>query len=70
LYNITDGTKATPGNELGIFEDLGDVYSQEDLDLFFATFAKYVDEVPAPSPVRFADMPPVRFLRALTPFTI
>jgi hypothetical protein len=42
MYNITKGTKATKGNELGIFEDLGDVYSQEDLDLFFSTFAQYV----------------------------
>jgi tripeptidyl-peptidase-1 len=42
LYNLTGGTKATRGNELGIFEDLGDVYSQEDLDLFFSTFAQYV----------------------------
>lgn len=38
MYNITDGDKATPGNELGIFEDIGDVYSQEDLNLFFTTF--------------------------------
>lgn len=37
LYNITKGTTATPGNQLGIFEDLGDVYSQTDLDLFFTT---------------------------------
>lgn len=62
LYNITDGTKATPGNELGIFEDLGDVYSQEDLDLFFATFANeipqgthpihnLIDGAQAPAPV-------------------
>lgn len=42
MYNITRGTKATKGNELGIFEDLGDVYSQEDLNLFFLTFAQYV----------------------------
>jgi tripeptidyl-peptidase-1 len=42
IYNISEGTKATKGNELGIFEDLGDVYSQEDLDLFFSTFAPCV----------------------------
>jgi hypothetical protein len=41
LYNITAATKAAKGNELGIFEDLGDVYAQEDLDLFFAAFAQY-----------------------------
>jgi tripeptidyl-peptidase-1 len=40
LYNVTAATKAASGNQLGIFEDLGDVYSQIDLDLFFATFAQ------------------------------
>jgi tripeptidyl-peptidase-1 len=40
LYNVTKATKAAAGNQLGIFEDLGDVYSQTDLDLFFATFAQ------------------------------
>ena len=39
MYNFTKGTTATEGNELGIFEDLGDVYSQEDLDLFFQALA-------------------------------
>lgn len=42
MYNVSDGTKSTKGNELGIFESLGDVYSQDDLDLFFATVAQYV----------------------------
>ena len=42
MYNITEGTTATKGNELGIFEDLGDYYAQEDLDLFFATVYPYV----------------------------
>ena len=32
LYNFTAGDKAATDNELGIFEDLGDVYAQEDLD--------------------------------------
>jgi tripeptidyl-peptidase-1 len=40
MYNVSDGTKATKGNELGIFEDLGDVYSQEDMNLFFSTVAQ------------------------------
>ena len=40
LYNVTAPTKAAAGNELGIFEDLGDVYSQTDLDLFFLSFAQ------------------------------
>ena len=39
LYNITNATKAAKGNELGIFEDLNDVYSQTDLDDFFASLA-------------------------------
>jgi len=38
MYNITAGTKAAVGNELGIFEDIGDVYAQEDLTLFFENF--------------------------------
>ena len=35
LYNITIPTLAAPGNQLGIFEDLGDIYSQTDLNEFF-----------------------------------
>lgn len=35
MYKIPAGKNATPGNELGIFEE-GDYYSQEDLNLFFA----------------------------------
>ena len=42
MYNITKGDKATKGNELGVFESLGDVYTQEDLDLFFSTIYSYV----------------------------
>ncbi|KAL1985429.1 hypothetical protein VTN96DRAFT_7872 [Rasamsonia emersonii] len=42
MYNITEGDKATPGNELGIFEDLADYYSQQDLDLFFASLASNI----------------------------
>jgi tripeptidyl-peptidase-1 len=42
LYNVTALTKSAAGNQLGIFEDLGDVYSQTDLNLFFANFAQYV----------------------------
>lgn len=37
MYNFTEATSAQKGNELGIFEDLGDVYSQTDLNLFFGT---------------------------------
>jgi len=39
LYNITQATSAQSGNQLGIFEDLGDVYSQTDLNEFFLTLA-------------------------------
>jgi len=42
MYNMTKGDKATKGNELGIFEDLGDIYSQDDLDLFFSSVYPYV----------------------------
>jgi tripeptidyl-peptidase-1 len=49
LYNITEGTTATKGNELGIFEDLGDYYSQTDLDLFFTSFYSYVHNSCLPS---------------------
>jgi tripeptidyl-peptidase-1 len=41
MYNISQGTSATKGNELGIFEGIGDVYAQEDLDLFFSTLYSY-----------------------------
>lgn len=48
LYNITDPTKAAPGNELGIFESLGDIYSQEDLNLFFSNLAPEIPLGTAP----------------------
>ncbi|KAJ5599005.1 hypothetical protein N7450_000072 [Penicillium hetheringtonii] len=65
MYNITEGKKSTKGNELGIFESIGDVYSQEDLDLFFKAFAsdiptgthptlKAVDGAKAPAPLESA----------------
>ncbi|KAF9893306.1 hypothetical protein FE257_011736 [Aspergillus nanangensis] len=44
MYNVSQGTSATPGNELGIFEGLGDVYTQDDLDLFFATVAHEIPD--------------------------
>lgn len=37
LYNITLATTAVAGNALGIFEDLGDIYDQADMNLFFST---------------------------------
>ncbi|KAF8855369.1 subtilisin-like protein [Acephala macrosclerotiorum] len=47
LYNVTAATKAAPGNQLGIFEDLGDVYSQTDLSEFLA-FAGSIRQGTAP----------------------
>jgi len=44
LYNITTPTKAAPGNQLGIFEDLGDRYSQTDLNDFFLTLAPNIPQ--------------------------
>lgn len=42
MYGIPDGTTAIPGNELGIFQSLDDVYAQADLDNFFSMFTQYV----------------------------
>lgn len=42
MYNISEGHSATKGNELGIFESIGDVYAQEDLNLFFLNLYSYV----------------------------
>jgi tripeptidyl-peptidase-1 len=42
MYNISAGHSATKGNELGIFAGIGDVYAQEDLDIYFATLYPYV----------------------------
>jgi len=50
FYNITRPTKAAAGNELGIFEDLGDMYSQTDLNEFFLALAPYVCLNYKPSP--------------------
>lgn len=34
-YRVPKGSKAAPGNELGIFESLDDHYNREDLDVFW-----------------------------------
>ena len=44
LYNITTPTKHAAGNQLGIFEDLGDVYSQTDLDDFFGSLSPNIPQ--------------------------
>lgn len=41
MYRIPPGNSSTKGNEMGIFEGIGDVYAQEDFDLFFSTLAMY-----------------------------
>ncbi|CAK7270742.1 hypothetical protein SEPCBS119000_004242 [Sporothrix epigloea] len=38
-YKIPRGSRATPGNELGIFETIGQHYSKSDLDGYFSVFA-------------------------------
>ncbi|CAK7275494.1 hypothetical protein SEPCBS119000_006718 [Sporothrix epigloea] len=38
-YKIPKGSRATPGNEMGIFETLGQHYSKSDLDNYFSVFA-------------------------------
>lgn len=35
LYNITVNNVSVPGNNMGIFEDLGDILDQKDLNLFW-----------------------------------
>lgn len=65
MYNITKADKAAAGNQLGIFEDLGDMYSQTDLNLFFGTIFPRIpqgthptldgiDGATAPDPVQSA----------------
>jgi len=66
MYNITQGTLAnTSYPQLGIFEDLGDVYSQTDLNEFFLTLypkiplgthptLNAIDGAVAPAPVASA----------------
>jgi hypothetical protein len=39
MYNITIPRKINPNNSIGVFEDLGDMYDQKDLDLFFSAYA-------------------------------
>jgi tripeptidyl-peptidase I len=49
MYNVTLNKEggygyASPGNQLGIFEDLADYYSQTDLNLFFLALAPYIPQ--------------------------
>ncbi|MCJ1282915.1 Tripeptidyl-peptidase sed1 [Xylographa opegraphella] len=49
LYNVTVPTTKVAGNSLGIFEDLGDVYSQTDLNEFFLSLAPNIPQGTAPT---------------------
>lgn len=42
IYGIPKGTQSNITNPMGFFESLGDVYSQEDLDLFYKTAAPHI----------------------------
>lgn len=42
LYNISKPILSAKGNSMGIFESIGDVYSQADLNEFFLNLAPYV----------------------------
>ncbi|KGQ06546.1 Tripeptidyl-peptidase sed1 [Beauveria bassiana D1-5] len=42
LYKIPKATGTNSTNRLGIYESLGDVYSQEDLNLFYTKAAPYI----------------------------
>ncbi|KAM7187718.1 Pro-kumamolisin, activation domain containing protein [Naviculisporaceae sp. PSN 640] len=41
-YQIPNGTKATPGNELGVFQSLNQHYNQWDLDMYWKYTAPYI----------------------------
>ena len=44
LYDIPRNYVNLPENTLGVFESIGDAYSQKDLNMFFAQFAPYVPQ--------------------------
>lgn len=52
LYNIPNAYERgwnVSGNSLGLYED-GDIYSQQDLDLYFKTYANYIPQGTSPIP--------------------
>jgi tripeptidyl-peptidase I len=49
LYQIPDATTASPNNSLGIFEQANS-YSQEDLDMFFTSYAPNIPNGTHPIP--------------------
>lgn len=50
LYQIPDATRASPTNSLGVFEEQSFAYSQEDLDMFFTSYAPNVPNGTHPTP--------------------
>lgn len=40
MYGIPKGTKKHPDNRMGIFQSLGQHYTQYDLDKFFWSFTR------------------------------
>ena len=49
LYDIPSLGVATPGNSLGLYEQ-GDYFNEEDINLFFATWATWVPQNTFPIP--------------------
>ena len=49
LYDIPMGTANTPQNALGVLEFYPDVYSQQDLNMFYKAFAPYVPQGTSPN---------------------
>jgi hypothetical protein len=50
LYQIPDATRASPTNSLGLFEEQSFAYSQEDLDMFFTSYAPNIPNGTHPTP--------------------
>lgn len=48
MYNIPEGTLAHKGNELGVYEDSTNVYSQIDLDKFYVSMAPRIPQGTGP----------------------
>lgn len=48
MYNVPAPSTAQKGNQLGIYEETGEEYAQEDLDQFYAEYATGVPQGTAP----------------------
>ena len=49
MYNLTQGYSNVTGNQLGIFEDVGEVFAQSTLNLFFKGFAQNIPKGTKPT---------------------